>query len=78
MRGGYSAPTTDRLTSWPSWRSAHATPCDSLCYIDEEDVTTIEIPSALKPEILLHLRVAYGIEASTVYNDGSDRAAGES
>ena len=27
-------------------------------YIDEEDVTTIEIPSALKPEILLHLRVA--------------------
>ena len=38
-------------------------------YIDEEDVTTIEIPSALKPEILLHLRVAYGIEASTVYND---------
>ncbi len=32
MRGGYSAPTTDRLTSWPSWRSAHATPCDSLRY----------------------------------------------
>ena len=32
MRGGYSAPTTDRLTSWPSWRSAHATPCDSLSY----------------------------------------------
>ena len=38
-------------------------------YIDKEDVTTIEIPSALKPEILLHLRVVYGIEASTVYND---------
>ena len=38
-------------------------------YIDDEDVTTIEIPSALKPEILLHLRVVYGIEASTVYND---------
>ena len=40
-------------------------------YVDEEGegVTTIEIPSALKPEILSHLRVAYGIEASTVYND---------
>ena len=38
-------------------------------YIDEEDVTVIEIPSALKPEILSHLRVVYGIEASTVYND---------
>ena len=40
-------------------------------YIDEEDedVTSIEIPSALKPEILSHLRVVYGIEASTVYND---------
>ena len=38
-------------------------------YIDEEDVTVIEIPSALKPEILSHLRVVYGVEASTVYND---------
>ena len=42
-------------------------------YIDEEDVTVdvtiIEIPSALKPEILSHLRVVYGIEPSTVYND---------
>ena len=40
-------------------------------YIDEEGegVTTIEIPSALKPQILSHLRVVYGIEASTVYND---------
>ena len=38
-------------------------------YIDEEQVTIIEIPSALKPEILSHLRVVYGIEASTVYND---------
>ena len=38
-------------------------------YIDEEDVTIIEIPSALKPEVLAHLRVVYGIEASTVYND---------
>ena len=38
-------------------------------YIDDEDVTTIEIPSALKPEVLAHLRVVYGIEASTVYND---------
>ncbi len=38
-------------------------------YIDEEHVTTVKIPSALKPEILSHLRVVYGIEASTVYND---------
>ena len=38
-------------------------------YIDDEDVTIIKIPSALKPEILSHLRVVYGIEASTVYND---------
>ena len=38
-------------------------------YIDEEAVTIIEIPSALKPEILSHLQVVYGIEASTVYND---------
>lgn len=38
-------------------------------YIDEGDVTIIEIPRALKPEILSHLRVVYGIEASTVYND---------
>lgn len=38
-------------------------------YIDEDDVTIIEIPRALKPEILSHLRVVYGIEASTVYND---------
>ena len=43
MRGGYSAPTTDRLTSWPSWRSAHATPCDSLSYEFENlDGRTIE------------------------------------
>ena len=38
-------------------------------YIDEEDVTIVEIPSALKPEILSHLQVVYGIEAATVYND---------
>ena len=38
-------------------------------YIDEEDVTIIEIPRALKPEVLSHLRVVCGIEASTVYND---------
>ena len=38
-------------------------------YINEENVTIIEIPSALKPEILSHLQVVYGIEASTVYND---------
>ncbi len=38
-------------------------------YIDEKDVTIIEIPSALKPVILSHLRVVFGIEASTVYND---------
>lgn len=38
-------------------------------YIDEEDVTIIEIPSALKQEILTHLHVVYGVEASTVYND---------
>ncbi len=42
-------------------------------YIDEEDVTIgvtiVEIPSALKREVLSHLRVVYGIEASTVYND---------
>ena len=38
-------------------------------YIDEEDVTIVEIPSALKPEVQSHLRVVYGIEASTVYND---------
>ncbi len=38
-------------------------------YIDDEEVTVIEIPSALKPEILSHLRVVYGIDASTVYND---------
>ena len=38
-------------------------------YIDEEHVTIIEIPSALKPEILSRLRVVYGLEASTVYND---------
>ena len=38
-------------------------------YIDEEDVTIVEIPSALKPEVQSHLRVVYGIKASTVYND---------
>ena len=40
-------------------------------YIDEglAGITTIEIPSALKPEVLLHMQVVYGIEASTVYND---------
>ena len=38
-------------------------------YIDDEHVTIIQIPSALKPEILSHLQVVYGIEASTVYND---------
>ena len=40
-------------------------------YIEEEyvDVSIVEIPSALKPEILSHLRVVYGIEASAVYND---------
>ena len=38
-------------------------------YIDERAVTMVEIPSALKPGILSHLGVVYGIEASTVYND---------
>lgn len=40
-------------------------------YIDEEDedITIVEIPRALKREILSHLRVVHGIEASTVYND---------
>jgi hypothetical protein len=38
-------------------------------YIDDEHVTIIEVPSALKPKILSHLQVVYGIEASTVYND---------
>ena len=38
-------------------------------YIEEGHVTIIEIPSTLKPEILSHLRVVYGLEASTVYND---------
>ena len=45
---------------------------EPMCgYIDEEGegVTIVEIPSALKPQILAHLRVVYGIEASTVYND---------
>ena len=37
--------------------------------IAEKDVTIVEVPSALKPEILSHLRVVYGIEASSVYND---------
>ncbi|MDE0603723.1 MAG: FRG domain-containing protein [bacterium] len=46
-------------------------------YIDEEDVTIISIPSALKPGILSHLRVAYGIEASTVYNDLSGFIRGQ-
>ena len=38
-------------------------------YITEGDVTIVEIPSALKSEILSHLRMVYGIEASSVYND---------
>ena len=38
-------------------------------YITDESVTIVEIPSALKSEILWHLRVVYGIEASSVYND---------
>ena len=38
-------------------------------HIAEGDVTIVEIPSALKSEILSHLRVVYGIEASSVYND---------
>ena len=38
-------------------------------YITEGSVTIVEIPSALKSEILSHLRVVYGIEASSVYND---------
>ena len=37
--------------------------------ITEGNVTIIEIPSALKSEILSHLRVVYGIEATSVYND---------
>ena len=37
--------------------------------ITEGNVTIVEIPSALKSEILSHLRVVYGIEASSVYND---------
>ena len=45
--------------------------------IDEDDVTIIEIPSALKPEILSHLQVVYGIEASTVYNDLSGFIRGQ-
>ena len=40
-----------------------------LGYIVEQDVTIVEIPSALKSEVLEHLRVVYGVEASTVYND---------
>ena len=38
-------------------------------YINEQSVTIVEIPSTLKSEILEHLRVVYGLEASTVYND---------
>ena len=38
-------------------------------YITEGDATIVEIPSALKSEILSHLRVVYGIGASSVYND---------
>ena len=38
-------------------------------YINEQNVTIVEIPSTLKSEILEHLRVVYGLEASTVYND---------
>ncbi len=38
-------------------------------YISETDVTIVELPSTLKLEILSHLRVVYGIEASSVYND---------
>ena len=38
-------------------------------YITDESVTIVEIPSALKSEILWHLRVVYGIKASSVYND---------
>ena len=37
--------------------------------IAERDVAIVEIPGALKPEILSHLQVVYGIEASSVYND---------
>ena len=37
--------------------------------ITEGNVTIVEIPSALKSEILSHLRVVYGIDASSVYND---------
>ena len=46
-------------------------------YIDEEDVTIFEIPSALKPEILSHLRVMYGVEPATVYNDLSGFIRGQ-
>jgi len=46
-------------------------------YIDEEDVTIIEIPSALKAEILSHLRVMYGVEPATVYNDLSGFIRGQ-
>ena len=38
-------------------------------YINEQNVTIVVIPSTLKSEILQHLRVVYGVEASTVYND---------
>lgn len=40
-------------------------------YIEDKyvDVGIVVIPSALKPEILSHLRVVYGIDASTVYKD---------
>jgi len=46
-------------------------------YIDEEDVTIIEIPSALKPEIQSHLRLVYRVEPATVYNDLSGFIRGQ-
>ena len=38
-------------------------------YIKDEDITIYKIPRELKAGILRHLRIVYGIEPSTVYND---------
>ncbi len=60
LRGNPASMTDVQKSVWVEpWRGC----------ISEGDVNIVEIPSALKPEILSHLRVVYGIEASTVYND---------
>ncbi|MYH67246.1 MAG: FRG domain-containing protein [Dehalococcoidia bacterium] len=59
-RGNPASMTDVQKGVWVEPRSGH---------IDDDDVTIIEIPRGLKPEILSHLRAVYGIEASTVYND---------